>query len=391
VRWSFRRSRNDRRSFDEVIFEVLEEGILQALQRGLDEDAAAALAGNALNAAVEEAATGLADALIESGPRMLRDRRKEAARFERRLAGRWGAGLDLFYYVLTAAEEMGSGYNERARDAIERGGDTASEVLTGLHARACRVAREVHHLLIGGYGMGGLARCRTLHELAVTAAVISKFSREPAHSDLAQRFLAHTAVTVYLDAVSFQENCVTLGYEPYSDAEMDEFKKRYDAAMQTYGPVFKKDYGWAATLDPNPNFRTLEKLAQVSHLRSHYRWASHEVHSDAKGWALNRNTRGKVTYMATGPMNTGLADPGHLALISLLQCTTATLMNNPDLVSPQDMLGLGALMKMIDRAGERLGESQQAVDAAEARYQRRAESRAWRLVFRIPIPRAWLG
>jgi hypothetical protein len=90
-------------------------------------------------------------------------------------------------------------------------------------------------------------------------------------------------------------------------------------------------------------------------------------------------------------MNTGLADPGHLALISLLQCTTATLMNNPDLVSPQDMLGLGALMTMIDRAGQRLGESHQAVDAAEARYQRRVESRAWRLVFRMPIPRTWFG
>jgi hypothetical protein len=140
----------------------------------------------------------------------------------------------------------------------------------------------VHRLLSSGFPKGALSRCRTLHELAVTSIVIAEHGREPAHADLAEKFLLHQVVMEYKDALVYQEQCETLGYEPFSDEAMAKMKRRHDDLVQRYGPLFAKPYGWASGLDgPQPTFRDLEKLAELSHLRSHYRWASHEVHSDA--------------------------------------------------------------------------------------------------------------
>lgn len=69
--------------------------------------------------------------------------------------------------------------------------DYLFEALTGLHARACRVAVEIHHLLAGGFPMGALARCRTLHEIAVTMMILADFGCMDEHPDLAERFLLH--------------------------------------------------------------------------------------------------------------------------------------------------------------------------------------------------------
>lgn len=384
---SFRKPTNpdSHRSFDDSVYAAMREAAQCAIERGIGEERIGALLGDALAEALRELSPKIADAIVETSPKMMRWHRSRVDRFHRNLMRRWRKGLDLFYCVLNGAEELGADYNERARAAIEKESDTTSEVLTGIHARACRVGHEVHHLLSGGYPMGALARCRTLHELAVTAILISDFGRKPEHQDLARRFLDHTAVLVYRDAQTYQESCATLGYEPYSDAEIARMKEERDAALELYGVDFKRDYGWAAKLHPNPNFRELQKLAKLSHLRAHYQWASHEVHSDPKGWALNIYSRGAVSYMSTGSVNTGLVDPAHLALISLHQCTVATVTNSSDLVSLRDLVGLAAMQILVDRAGVELLESQQAVDESEERIQRRAESRVWRRLYRLPI------
>jgi hypothetical protein len=113
-------------------------------------------------------------------------------------------------------------------------------------------------------------------------------------------------------------------------------------------------------------------------MRSHYRWASHEIHSDAKGWVLNEYERGGISYLATGATNTGLAEPGHLALVSLLQCTCFLLINGAEELSPRDLLALMAMQSLVDRAGEAFDAGQASVDEAEERFQARMANRRFR-------------
>jgi hypothetical protein len=369
-----------RTSFDERAYEVAAERMSRALAAGLDEDAADALATEAFSKALDEAfdksVPRVTERLIRTAPRMLRWHRRQQRAFERRLRKHWGRALDLFFAVVVSAEEAGATFNTTHRPAAADRQDFVFEALTGLHARACRTAFEVHRLLSSGFPKGALSRCRTLHELAVTSIVIGEHGREAAYSDLAERFLLHEVVIGYKDALVFQENCRTLGYEPFSNEEMTEMKRGHDELVQRYGPAFGKPYGWASGLSgPEPTFRDLERVAELAHLRSHYRWMSHEVHSTAKGSALNVYESGSAAIRLSGMTNTGLAEPGHLALISLHQCTGYLLIRGTDSISPLDLLALMAIQNLVDRAGEAFGAAQDSIDQAESRFKAREASR----------------
>src|SRR5262249_7708806 len=82
-----------------------------------------------------------------------------------------------------------SDFNDAHRAEAAEEDDFRFDALTMLHSRACLVASETLELMKGGYPYGAHARCRTLHELAVFAAVIGEHDQE-----LAERFLLHTTV-----------------------------------------------------------------------------------------------------------------------------------------------------------------------------------------------------
>jgi hypothetical protein len=362
----------------------------QALDKGLDEDAAMALASEAFSEALDEAldkdVPRVTEKLIRTAPRMLRWHRRQRRAFERRLRKEWGKALDLYYAVGVAAEEAGATFDSTYRPAAAEHQDFVFEALTGLHARACRTAFEVHRLLSSGFPKGALSRCRTLHELAVTSIVIARHGRKAAYSDLAERFLLHEGVMGFKDALVYQENCKTLGYEPFSDQDMAEMKRSHDILIERYGPAFGKPYGWASCLERSPStFRDLERLAELTHMRSHYRWASHEIHSDAKGAALNVYKHGDIAYRSSGMTNTGLAEPGHLALISLHQCTVYLLTRGTDGLSPRDLLALMAMEALVERSGEAFGAAQSSIDRAEHRFQERQASRRFIVLRRLGL------
>jgi hypothetical protein len=351
------------KDFDESIFEVLLKAMNRALESGRTVEEAGEIAGEALQIALDESAPRVARTLVRTSPRMLRRYRSHQRRFERRK--QWGRALDLFFIVVGCSEEVGREFDDRHTSAAVARQDFTFEALTGLHARACRVAQEVHHLLAGGYPLGALARCRTLHELAVTAMVIAEFGGDGGVEDLPRRFLEHRAVMAYKDDLVYQANCQVLGYEPFSDDDMAEMKAERDALVQRYGSTYVQQYGWASGLaGRRPTFMDLERLAEVSHLRGHYRWASHEVHSDAAGWAFNVYEHGGVSYKSTGVVNVGLADPGHMALISLHQSTVSLLLSAED-PSPRDMLALKTMQLLVDKAGEAFLEGERATAAAD--------------------------
>lgn len=350
--------------FDADLYEMLERAGKRLRDSGMDEREVEDLLVDAFTTGVNDSASSLARALIDAAPVMLAEHQERRQDYERRIHGQWGTALDRFYSIVVAAEEAGSGFDRRWTDG-HRQPDHRFEALTGLHARACRTAMEVHRLLSGGYPQGALARCRTLHELAVIAEVLNVHGHPDGENpDLAQRYLRHHAVLNWNDAQTYQENSALTEYEPIEDVEMATLKANRDRLVAHYGAHYGKPYGWAAPLhrSGSPTFRDLEALADVSHLRSHYRLASHEVHADAKGDALNIFEVGGKRFRSTGMRDTGLATPGHLALISLSQSLLSLLLS-ADPVSPSDVLTCAALGRLVADAGEEFSKAEASVAA----------------------------
>lgn len=361
--------------FDASIFQMLLDGGEALAKAGVSVDDAAQSMSGVLESGLAAVTPEIVAQLIKTTPDMVAAHRRENRAYERRLRKHWGAALDRFYSVAVAAEEAAATFDVK-RSAQVEGENFQFEALTGIMARACRTAFEVHHLLSGGFPLGALARCRTLHELAVYAIVINDRGKpDGEHPDLGERYVLHRGVFTWKDAVTYQEHYLTLGDEPFSEDELADMKQEHDALVARYGTNYKEPYGWAAGLVPSgrPKFDSLESLANLSHLRGHYKWASHEVHADAKGWAMNEFQAHGVRYRATGRMNTGLADPGHLALISLHQCLVSLLLST-DEPSPWNLLACMTIQPLVDDAGELFAKGAHSV-AVE--YER-AESRRLR-------------
>ncbi len=196
--------------------------------------------------------------------------------------------------------------------------------------------------------MAALARCRTLHEIAVIMLVLTEFGETTEHADLAERFDLHEAVLTAKDARTYQRHCEELGGEPLADEEITELEQARQELLTRFGTDYKESYGWASGVGGlrRPNFAQLEKLVKVAHLRGHYSWASHEIHADARGDQLNVFERGDVLHRQTGPMPSDLAEPATWAPASLELCMQ-TLLYSTDDVSPLEMLGTKALRHLI--------------------------------------------
>jgi hypothetical protein len=181
--------------FDKDVFDTMAPGVQRLMQEGLSLEQAMELAVPALYEALDNIAPRIAQDLLRRAPRMLRQHGRLIRGFERRLRKHWGKALDRFYASVVCAEEVGHELHRVHREvAAEEDDDPVFEALIGLYARACRIARGVHHLLSGGFPFGALARSRTLHELAVITIVLADYGREEEHADLAERFLRHAMV-----------------------------------------------------------------------------------------------------------------------------------------------------------------------------------------------------
>ena len=383
--FALRTMRRRRGDFDEHAYDAMLAGIDRLVEAGMPTDEAVRTAVSAFTSSLDVTVPDVVMRLMRTAPRMLRRSRRIQRRFERRLRRHWGAALDLFYAVTVCAEEAGRDFDTRHAPAAAGRDDFLFEALTGLHARACRTAVEVYHLLCSGLPMGALARCRTMHELAVTAMVLAEYGTEDRHADLGERYVLHADVLTWSDAKTYQEHCTALGYQPFGEAEMAEMQNQRDALVDRFGRSYGSEYGWAAHLVgvQRPTFRGLEQLAELSHLRPHYRRASHEVHSDAKGWALNVYERGGISYRSTGVTNVGLADPGHMALISLQQSLVSLLFSAED-ISPRDLLAAKAVQGLVDHAGDAFERGERSVECGTTLVTRQQNDLAPRAFGREP-------
>lgn len=342
---------------DEVTVEDLVEAFRTGLPVGLD-----------------EAAQDLVGVLDGRAPKRLRAMRKQQQGFEKRLRKHWGSALDQYQILWVCLQEQGSDFNDRRGPE----NDPLQGALAGLHAKACRVAWEVHTLLHGGLAMGALARCRTLHEMAVLTSVLVNWQGPGPVliPDLVERFNARAAIVTYKDALEYQRNAADLKVVPFTPSEMAEMEKAKDDVVARFGPLInKKDYGWATGVGgcKEPSFADLESASGLGHLRSYYKWASHEVHADAKGVFANVVNSGYGNVLLTGPSNVGLSDPGQSALISLSQITTFLLVRGGQTPGPKTVIGMQAVLKMLNRACDSFAAGERAVKAAGERAMRRRD------------------
>jgi hypothetical protein len=363
------RLRRPTRSFDDRFYTAVAE---IAVEQGWDQESDEIPdASDAVQQVAERFTTQVKDYLLLNKRRFMRGERAQHRKFQRRLRKFWGDALDSYQALMYSSGEAAMMLSE----TIDRSARTPAEVhveaaLFSIHARALRVTFEVFHLLSGGFPSGALARCRTLHELAVTAMVLGEYGLQAQFPDLAERFLLHHRVTDKSDVREYQDSYVDLKMAPFNPAEMEEVEKLRDEVLTRFGTPYKETYGWAAPLFPTVkrvDFRDLEKLANIAHMRSYYKWSSHEIHSDSKGIRLNIAERAGQVYHRIGAVNFGLADSGQFAMISLGQCTVTVLLRAAAQITPLGLVLSGALQSALQEALDEFAAAEKAVAAAEER------------------------
>jgi hypothetical protein len=238
------------------------------------------------------------------------------------------------------------------------------DILTRLHARACQITHEILCLMSAGLADGAMARWRTLHEIAVISFLLKEHGEE-----LAIRYRLYEIVESYKASRDYNARCDQLGYEPLDEFELLEIKQQYDRVIQEYGSSFGKQYGWASDVlgSEHPSFAALERKVGIDHLRGHYGMASYNVHANPKGIFFNLGLMDENALLLAGPSNSGLADPGHAAAISLLQVSTVIGTIEPNL---DRLVVLRILQKISDEIGHELQATQNKLDEHQPKVDR---------------------
>ncbi|WP_113154820.1 DUF5677 domain-containing protein [Nitratireductor sp. OM-1] len=270
----------------------------------------------------------------------------ERAPFEINLEFRWGQAFDYYRMLLTAAREKGEEYHRKFQKSRAKRNRHKRAALSRLHARACRVAEEILVLLKAGFADGAMARWRTLYEITTVATLISEYDDE-----LAERYLLHEVVEAKRALDAYEKNYADLGYRPPSKREAANTRRAFDAVKERFGKPFCEPYGWAAHhLKINGKwFSDLEKAAQRSHMRSHYKFASQNVHAGTKGIMDQLGLIDSRDMVLAGPSNAGLEEPGQNAAISLVQITV--LLFGPNWKF-DDIIMIKVFLKLQEKAVE---------------------------------------
>ena len=252
----------------------------------------------------------------------------DVSEFRTRLEERWGKPLGQLRMLLTMAREWGEGIHARKNSGRGKDKPNFKEILLRLHVRGCQVTDEIICLLENGFADGAMARWRTLHEIAVVAAVISQHGE-----DIAVRYISHQAVESKRAMNKYMSCCHLLGYKPLSAREIETITKRHEAAVTKYGKEFDTDYGWAAShlKKERVMFADLEVEAGRQDMRSHYQMGNDNVHAGIKSMFVRLGLLDGYQGLLSGRSNVGLMEPGQLAAYTLTQLSVFACLSEPNL------------------------------------------------------------
>jgi len=261
----------------------------------------------------------------------------DLSRFREHLEERWGHPLGQLRMLLTMCREWCRWIHQR--NVSQRGDPKKKQlrsILIRLLTRGCQVTDEIICLLENGFADGAMARWRTLHEIAVVAAVIRHYG-----SDIAERYVDHQAVESKRKLDKYLACYKDLGYKPLSARAQQKIDKAYNAAVARYGKTFKSEYGWAAyhlKID-RPTFADLEKAAGRAEMRSHYQMGNDNIHAGIKSMYVRLGLLNSDDLLA-GRSNAGLMEPGQSTAHTLTQLSAIVGLSEPimdDLVTADMM------------------------------------------------------
>jgi hypothetical protein len=335
----------------------------------------------AVEQAVEELTEGfqrcsaeIADALETETREHLIGRHQYEAEFRQRLSETYGEAFDAYDTVVQvvsgAARDFWHRYQQEGKS------DPLTAVLWGNLAQCLRVAREVGHLLRGGFPYGALAAQRTAYELAVRSTVLHTHGREPGHEDLVERYQLHDHIGQEADVREYQRSADALGFTPFKGSEVHEAADRRKNLTERFGKQFGAQYGWAVGLPgvTAGNFREIEELAGIDHRRGFYRWASHFVHGDPSSLRMSIMRRGGVSQgVLSDSTNIHFTDPAQFTLYALQLTYISIVVDAPALA---DLYISRGLQHLTDRAGDAFWSAEHALDTAEEELQRELAERA---------------
>ena len=334
----------------DTLQKAFEDAVTQIAKTALTKDELEKLS-EAIPARLEEALFKLPHEILTSikgkAAEGLKERRDLHAEFVERNIQRWQDAFDLLELHLEIATEAGELFNQRLRPEAAASGDILFDVLVRLHAKGCLVSKEILCLLKNGYADGAHARWRALHEISVTAMFLALKGTEAA-----QRFLDHRLVESYKGASQLRKYQSRLNIVGFDDAELAQLKAQYDSIITKYGKDFKSTYGWAQPFltSSNDTFFALEEAVELDHWRPYYKWASQNVHANAK---TIENSLGlceaKEDMLQVGPSNSGMTDPAHSTTISLSQLTCTLLTYTPNV---DGLVMTKMLLSLSDEVGE---------------------------------------
>jgi hypothetical protein len=323
---------------------LLKELITAAEKKGLDLDD---ITPEKMNAAASEAGELFLQRLKNRMPGIVKEYYEYRISFEKRLNELWKEPFNLLELLLIMSYEIGKEFSREKQQEAEKDKDYVFYVLDRLHSRAILVGREILSLLRSGYASGAHARWRTLHEIAVTALFIKQYG-----NGVAERYLFHDQIESYKAMIEYQEHSNALGYPRLTKREIKKAEELRNHLRDKFGKSFVKEtYGWAAEAlgKEKPRFSDIESAVGLSHLRPFYRMASHAAHANPKGVTFNLGIPKKGEQVQlVGPSNTGMADPGHAAAISLLQTDVAFMTTRQ---SFQGLVFLHAMGLLVDEIG----------------------------------------
>ncbi|MYV40945.1 hypothetical protein GT030_19245 [Streptomyces sp. SID1328] len=344
--------RRKRASIDENFKEYVMQEIGKSGVEVLDEEGVESIAVDSIEGFADLMGKRVASLALRD-KRTLRANQKMDYGFNRRLERRYRRAFQAYIVATSCAREAGESAAAIPADDLTDPQAATRTALMGLHAKSCRVAGEVYALLVNGFPEGALARCRTLHEMAVVAGALADSVGDSENEDLAIRFLEHEVVDLRSSARRYQEDHAILGMEPLEQEFIDQVEDRFNAVMAKYGREFKGDYGWAKKYCPDANLAGLEKKVQMGHMRGYYKWANNEVHAGSRSLLLNVSEFRGQRMLRAGKTNVGLTDPASMALNSLFVVTVMLLAEGiPESVNLTGLVTMKALNEMCAQASE---------------------------------------
>lgn len=234
---------------------------------------------------------------------------------------------DYFDAVIFSMQQNGLIMLQRMDEVGEDDHTDSRTALSLIHASATVTLCEIRALLLEGLWAGAAARWRALHELTVTAMLVTDGG-----SGIARRYLDHGFVVQTDRFARFYERHAR---GPLSEAALRQRQRKSQiiverSTLPNQHGSFKDQYGWATPLMPldrngkrkRPTFPDLEKLAQLDFYRELVFGAHGLAHTDSGG-VTAMSLHGPGVY-AFGPVNAFTATVARPSLLSIVHCIGST-------------------------------------------------------------------